>query len=834
MIRFLWVSLQLRHLQSLMVQHAATIRTELQSLPEDLHDTYTRILNRVASRLRPKAIRALRWLALMRRSLSMHELVEACSLHESLLKVPQLIEQHPLGPDDINRLLSDLLYLDPPLSIAPPHKCTVTLAHASVQDFLVGNDAISQEGNAKQPLLAMEHGGDVRNADIYLGEACVAFLFSYNRFGVRKEDHPFLPYTWFHWDEHLQPQPQQIETRGQNYFRAQAPDIFNRIMTDYRHNLHWLPPDNEARVLDALDVPYFYPNLGEFRLADRRSRQTNMKHADRSGQHLWRDTLSNGNYIYQQLHHPSLEVRLLEILPCLSTDKPPTCRLSAFPIENAPTFDAVSYTWGGSTDAHVLFINGEQIPLHENLARILGNLRHRSETEDGHLWVDAISINQADNSERNHQVAILAKIFSSARRVLISFGAADDGDAEGVANIVTATKRIPRADSNERAALRTFTLDPENCITQLFQKPYWSRVWIIQEVVLAKDLTILFGNHSLGLEHLEACFSLLQSMDQTDIASDRFAHHSSHGLQTMLAIMRTRREFRDRGGCDYFEILLRFKHHLATHPADKIFGFLGLTVNDGPAILIDYSQSVREIYSRATIAIMLHDRNLRVLSYHPVRYNDPDIPNWPSWSMRYEMRQQEPTSLLEGTPGYAGVYNAGRELLEAEPLLSDGSLTLKGIAVAQLVRKLGMPLGDLSPAECERRLRLVDTAQTQFDSPTTEDGPSRTEIRWRTLLADQSQPGRRLHNFMSGDLVVPPVTLEQEANLIYAWPDTFHAKHVWGRALFVAQGVDSKMLLLGPANAHIGDVAVVLLGGAVPFVLRQSAATEEYALIGEW
>jgi len=236
MVRFLWIFLQIHHLQSLMVHHAATIRTELQCLPEDLHDTYTRIGNRVAPRLRPKAIRALSWLALVSRSLSMHELVEACSLHESLLTVPQLKEQDPLGSDEINRLLSDLLYLDPPLSTAPLHKCTVTLAHASVQDFLVGHNTIKQEGSAKQPLLPMEHGGNVRNANSYLGEVCVAFLFSYYRPGVRKEDHPLLSYTWFHYDEHLQPQSQLSEIRGRSYFRVQAQNLFNRITADYRLN----------------------------------------------------------------------------------------------------------------------------------------------------------------------------------------------------------------------------------------------------------------------------------------------------------------------------------------------------------------------------------------------------------------------------------------------------------------------------------------------------------------------------------------------------------------------------------------------------------------------
>ena len=203
--------------------------------------------------------------------------------------------------------------------------------------------------------------------------------------------------------------------------------------------------------------------------------------------------------------------------------------------------------------------------------------------------------------------------------------------------------------------------------------------------------------------------------------------------------------------------------------------------------------------------------------------------------MQYEMHQQEPVSLLDAAPNYTGVYNAGGELFEVEPPLGDGPLKLKGITVAKLVRKLVTPLADLHPAEGERRIRLVYTAQMQFDNPTTEDAPSRTEISWRTLLAAQSQLGKRLHSFMLGNPVVPPVTLEQAVNPIYAWPDTLRTEHFWGRALFVAQAVDSKMLLLlGPENAEVGDVAVVLFGGAVPFVLRQSGTPEEHTLLGEW
>ena len=709
----------------------------------------------------------------------------------------------------------------------------------------------------------MEHGGDVRNADIYLGEACLAFLFSYNRSGVRKEDHPFLQYTWFHWDEHLRSKTQEIETREQHFFRTQAPDTFSRLMTNYRHNLYWLPQEGKGRILDALDFPYFYPNVVEFFgsetkttpherslfWSDRGSASvhtpgsdqeradpevlhtvtddsniflgnSDRESADETGQHLQKAVISR-NYRYHQLILPSSEVRLLEILPGLSTETPITCRLRAFPIDEAPTFDAVSYNWGGYAVSRTALVDGEPMELPVHLAQILGNFRHRSETEDRHLWADAISINMSDLEERNHQVGILAKIFSSAWRVLISFGSAEPGDAEGVANILAAAKKIPRAYSAEqRAALQAYVLDPGNFIIQLFQKPYWSRIWIVQEIVLAKDLIILFGNHALSLEPLETCFSLFHSVEQTDIARDRFFYYSSHELQNVLAIVQTRREFRDLGRCDLFELLLRFRHHDARLPPDKIFGLLGLTASYGPAIFVDYGQSSKEMYSRTTMAIMRHDENLRVLSYHPARYKGTGLAEWPSWSMRPRVDDREPTSLFDGASHYEGVYNACGKFVKAKPSLESGLLSLDGVTVAKLVQKLAVPINDLASAANQNRFQLIDAAQMEFSIPPNEDGPSRTEIRWRTLLADQSQPGRRLHSFMLGDLVVPPNTLEQETNLINTWPGNLQMNHIRNRALFIAQGASSNMLLLGPANAEIGDVAVVLLGGSVPFVLR--------------
>tara|TARA_R110002060_G_scaffold37273_5_gene48340 strand:+ start:236 stop:670 length:435 start_codon:yes stop_codon:yes gene_type:complete len=78
--------------------------------------------------------------------------------------------------------------------------------------------------------------------------------------------------------------------------------------------------------------------------------------------------------------------------------------------------------WG----PHVLktiSLGGQSFPVRENLWQASFHLR--LDNSNRILWIDAICINQNDESERNHQVTQMGQIFSRASRVLAWLGLDD-------------------------------------------------------------------------------------------------------------------------------------------------------------------------------------------------------------------------------------------------------------------------------------------------------------------------------------------------------------------------------------------------------------------------
>jgi hypothetical protein len=82
--------------------------------------------------------------------------------------------------------------------------------------------------------------------------------------------------------------------------------------------------------------------------------------------------------------------------------------------------EALSYVWGIPTVGPLNMCNGAWLRITPNLGDALEALRHP--TERKLLWADAICINQRDPNERNHQIKLMAQIYSTAKRVLVWLG----------------------------------------------------------------------------------------------------------------------------------------------------------------------------------------------------------------------------------------------------------------------------------------------------------------------------------------------------------------------------------------------------------------------------
>lgn len=108
------------------------------------------------------------------------------------------------------------------------------------------------------------------------------------------------------------------------------------------------------------------------------------------------------------------------------------------------------------------------------------------------LWIDAIYINQNDSVERSQQVQLMGEIYSQATQVMVWLGQERDDSLLALEtvrdlihdHIVGGLEHEPTlAAINSLKGTAVY-----NAIKSLFQRPWWSRLWTVQEVVFAKDI----------------------------------------------------------------------------------------------------------------------------------------------------------------------------------------------------------------------------------------------------------------------------------------------------------------------------------------------------------
>ncbi|KAI2780409.1 heterokaryon incompatibility protein-domain-containing protein [Daldinia loculata] len=161
-------------------------------------------------------------------------------------------------------------------------------------------------------------------------------------------------------------------------------------------------------------------------------------------------------------------------------------------------YEAISYTWaneaGDSRTRRLLYLdnNWYRLPITENCEAALRRFRDRKKAR--FLWVDSVCINQEDADERCKQVGLMPEIYSRAQKVLVYIG-------EGSKDTSDAMFALNSDGKSSQGYGKVGHYFKE--IKSLFSLPYFSRVWVIQELALARDASFYHGfdPQSLELQH---------------------------------------------------------------------------------------------------------------------------------------------------------------------------------------------------------------------------------------------------------------------------------------------------------------------------------------------
>ena len=162
-------------------------------------------------------------------------------------------------------------------------------------------------------------------------------------------------------------------------------------------------------------------------------------------------------------------------------------------------FDALSYTWGPPEPRFPILLNEVTFQITENLFRALRFLRYPS--EERHLWIDAVCINQRNAAEKSVQIQTMLTFYRKAQSVIAWLGL----QGEHTSLAMRYLRTLNDTDMTE--------INPGYCdfhrkhltigFQDLYSRSWTRRLWVKQEVFASRKLVVRCGNETISWERFK-------------------------------------------------------------------------------------------------------------------------------------------------------------------------------------------------------------------------------------------------------------------------------------------------------------------------------------------
>ncbi|KAJ4286830.1 hypothetical protein N0V90_013082 [Kalmusia sp. IMI 367209] len=445
--------------------------------------------------------------------------------------------------------------------------------------------------------------------------------------------------------------------------------------------------------------------------------------------------------------------------------------------EHKPYY-ALSYVWGDPTPVSAIILDiGARIPIAQNLLVALQHLRRNDFLPIGvPIWVDAACINQHDDTEKSSQVTQMASIYSMAEKTLIFLGTASEGSNQTMNFLDAVGERVIKSSGGEylewerrtdklyenaivfhgvskssgfKGTLRILReryrrhsayhqikhvfrsvskKELQNISTAhlrtMMEQQWWSRVWVLQELILSHSPWFVWGDEIVAAERVAATCQFLDSIGLyfAELRQLKIRIPKLSGFVDVLCEMdpylfdapAMRLYHEKKNGLLYWWSLGSVVTYIRTYgrllqtsePVDQIYGVLGL-VKHWPAsrspILPDYSMDYIEVSARVTVTILetTATRIKSILRMSTFPKAVASLPSWvPDWSLEWD----------DDNYGEINTYNEIRQTLSYQ-MVDNGQhlLTITG-RVYGSIQMLDTPLNAL------RRYKTIPFHSFDHDS----------------------------------------------------------------------------------------------------------------------
>lgn len=372
--------------------------------------------------------------------------------------------------------------------------------------------------------------------------------------------------------------------------------------------------------------------------------------------------------------------RLACLTACPEPNYPIHVDLEVYELNNCPEYEAVSYTWGGeegnSESTHSIYIGPYWDVLWQtrNCWDMLRFMRPRRGIRL--IWVDALCINQSSIPERSVQVRNMGMIYAECTRVVCYLGPDMAPDLP--------VDRFPRryrlhelgsshvhlgvGEDASRGYPSPLTLET------LLQRRYFSRLWVVQELLLSKRTLIRVGGTDFWTDIGTALLWPPNEKDQDPPDSEQLLQRDilnpkggvSVELEKGSAIFSrytTRIPWWDSSAAPWLrhvsggamagitlpQLLSLTINTGCADPRDRLFGLLSMfsfseTQGDASPIQADYSLSCQQMYIGLCAHLIIDNGLWNILFHASGLASGPSsasaVPSWmPDWTSDAAMRR---------------------------------------------------------------------------------------------------------------------------------------------------------------------------------------------------
>jgi hypothetical protein len=358
------------------------------------------------------------------------------------------------------------------------------------------------------------------------------------------------------------------------------------------------------------------------------------------------ETLRN-HHRYTPLSTDCLEIRILRLLPDSDSDGPVCGELWHINLENDehPEYDALSYTWGETSimSAQKIEIDGNKnFLVTPNACQALKDIRFLDKALM--IWVDAICIDQENSIERGAQVQIMSKIYSNANTVR-TWLECEIPEEAGFLDIFDSPDLDDLTNLDAKLHTRDIISKVSAILKRITSLPYWTRIWIQQEVRRAR---VHDGQYKGTFAHevhfrrevLEG-WQLGMYLRYAPSVLREAGVNLNYRTDPVSIINLLQGDHRTKENHLHGNLLeaLAFASEArlqATNPKDFVYGILGAV--DDPRIselLVDYTATVPQAYTKAAVYIVQRHGSIDFLSHaqsHATHSIVKDLPTWvPRW-----------------------------------------------------------------------------------------------------------------------------------------------------------------------------------------------------------